>query len=136
MHAQGGCVEAATIAQTTRTAAVSGRLRSAAMESYGQGQDMEDARAYAAWAAMEREFALGGSAGGARLLLPRHSRSRFLELLEWMALDERRRAQLPTIMRATGIYGWQTQLPDWGADAGVRARCDELMAEGSRGAGV
>jgi hypothetical protein len=90
-HAQGGCVEAATIAQTTRTAAVSSRSRSAAMGSHGQGQDMEDARAYTTWAAMEREFTLGSSAGGARLLLPRHSKSRFFELVEWMALDERRR---------------------------------------------
>ena len=49
---------------------------------------MEDARAYATWAAMEREFALGGAASGARLLLPRHSRSRFIELLEWMAQDD------------------------------------------------
>jgi hypothetical protein len=77
---------------------------------------------------MEREFALGGSAGGARLPLPRHSRLRFLELIEWMAISERRCALLPTVMRATGIYTQQTQLNDWGADAGVRARCDELMA--------
>ena len=121
-------MEAATIAQTTHTAAASDRLRSAAMGSHEQGQDMEDARAYATWAAMEREFALGGSAGGARLLLPRHSRLRFLELIEWMAISERRCALLPTVMQATGIYTQQTQLNDWGADAGVRARCDELMA--------
>jgi hypothetical protein len=87
---------------------------------------MEDARAYAVWAAMEREFALGGSAGGARLLMPRHSKLRFIEMIEWMALDERRRGMLPMVMRATGIYTHQTRLSDWGADAGVQARCDEL----------
>jgi hypothetical protein len=54
----------------------------------GVFRGMEDARAYATWAAMEREFALGGSAGGARLLLPRHSRLRFLELIEWMVISE------------------------------------------------
>jgi hypothetical protein len=124
VHAQGGCVEAAI-----RAATASGRRpRSVATGLRVQGQDMEDARAYATWAAMEREFALGGSAGGARLLLPRHSRLRFLELIEWMAISERRCALLPTVMRATGIYTQQTQLNDWGADAGVRARCDELMA--------
>jgi hypothetical protein len=48
---------------------------------------MEDARAYATWAAMEREFSLGRGAASGRLLLPRHSRVRFIELLEWMALD-------------------------------------------------
>ena len=87
---------------------------------------MEDARAYATWAAMEREFALGGAASGARLLLPRHSRSRFIELLEWMARDDERCALLPTVLRATGIYVERTRLADWGADEGVRARFDEL----------
>ena len=47
--------------------------------------EMEDARTYAIWAAMERSFVLGGEAGSQRLLLPRHSRARFLELVEWMA---------------------------------------------------
>jgi len=97
---------------------------------------MEDARAYAAWAAMEREFALGGAAGGARLLMPRHSRRRFIEMIEWMALDERRCRLLPMVMRATGIYTHQTRLNDWGADAGVRARCDELMARAAEASRV
>ena len=136
-HAQGGCVEAATAAPTTRSVAASNhRLQSRGAEPHGHGRDMEDARAYATWAAMEREFALGGPAGGARLLLPRHSRSRFLEMMEWMALDERRRALLPVVMRATGIYTQQTQLVDWGAEAGVRARCDELMAEAAEASRV
>ena len=43
--------------------------------------EMEDARTYAIWAAMERSFVLGGEAGSQRLLLPRHSRARFLELV-------------------------------------------------------
>ena len=137
MHAQGGCVEAATAAPTTRTAAASGRRSQlTGVEPSVQGQDMEDARAYAAWAAMEREFALGSSAGGARLLMPRHSKLRFIEMLEWMALDERRRGKLLMVMRATGIYTHQTRLNDWGADAGVRARCDELMARAAEASRV
>jgi hypothetical protein len=43
-----------------------------------------------------------------------------------MALDERRCVLLPIVMRATGIYTHRTQ-SDWGADATVRARCDELV---------
>ena len=91
---------------------------------------MEDARVYATWAQLERQFALGDVASGRRLLLPRHSRVRFLGLLEWMARDEARRALLPTIMRATGIYREQTGLADWGSDVSVRARAGELMGGG------
>ena len=76
---------------------------------------------------MEREFALGSAAGAGRLLMPRHSRARFVEMVEWMALDAGRRALLPTVLRATGIYTRQTQLVDWGADAGVRDRVSELV---------
>ena len=76
---------------------------------------------------MERAFALSEAGGGGRLLLPRHSRARFLELVEWMADDEGRRMLLPRVLHATGIYTQRTQLHDWGADAKVRARVDELM---------
>ena len=88
---------------------------------------MEDARAYAVWARLEREFALGDAAGGRRLLLPRHSRERFVELIEWMALDEVRRAWLPMVRRAVSLHTQQTGLTDWARDARVRARLDELM---------
>jgi len=94
---------------------------------------MEDARAYATWARLEREFALGEAAGKGRLLLPRHSRERFVELIEWMARTGRREL-LPVAMRATGIYTRQTQLADWGAEEGVRARADVLLRRGEAAA--
>ena len=81
---------------------------------------------------MEREFALGREAGGGRLLLPRHSKARFLEMVEWMARDAGRRAALPTVLRATGIYTHRTWLEDWGADAGVRARVDALLGRAAQ----
>ena len=84
---------------------------------------LEDARCYSTWARLEREFALGGAEsvrGG--LLLPRHSRARFMAMVEWMA-----RALLPEVRRATSIYTAQTQLTDWGAGAGVAARIDALL---------
>ena len=127
VHAQGGCAAAAT------RSAQRGQPAEAPVARSAEGA-MEDARAYATWAAMEREFALGGAASGARLLLPRHSRSRFIELLEWMAQDDERRALLPTVLRATGIYAERTQLADWGADEGLRARFDELR-RGAAGVG-
>ena len=125
MHAQGSCAEA-----TTRALVETGRPATAESTAVRQPAAMDDARAYATWAATEREFSLGGAASNGRLLLPRHSRARFVELLEWMARDERRRALMPTVMRATGIYTRQTRLVDWGADAGVQARFDELMIRG------
>ena len=91
-------------------------------------QEMKDARAYATWAAMEREFALGEANSGRRLLLPRHSRARFLELVEWMARDEGRRGLLPEVLRATGIYVRRTQLTNWGQDQQVRRRVAELSS--------
>ena len=89
---------------------------------------MADARAYATWAALERAFALSDAASSGRLLLPRHSRARFAEMVEWMSIDEERWAQLPTVLRATGLFRRRTRLPDWGADASVQARVRELMA--------
>ena len=88
---------------------------------------MDDAWAYSTWARLEREYALGAAAGRGRLLLPRHSSERFLAFLEWMVRDAVRRELLPTVLRATGIYGQRTQLADFGADAGVRAQADELL---------
>ena len=92
------------------------------------GRSLEDARCYATWARLEREFALGGAEsvrGG--LLLPRHSRARFMAMVEWMGHDASRRALLPVVRRATSIYTAQTQLTDWGAGAGVAARIDALL---------
>ena len=89
-------------------------------------QEMDDARAYSVWAQMEREFALGDDSGSRRLLLPRHSRERFMELLRWMASDAGRRELLPVVRRAVGIYTRQTRLRDWGRDAEVRRLFSEL----------
>ena len=89
---------------------------------------MADARAYATWARLEREFALGEDAGHGALLLPRHSAARFTSFIEWMARDRERRALLPLVRRATGIYVQQTRLVDWGADATVGAQFDRLGA--------
>ena len=98
-----------------------------------ESQTMEDARAYSVWARLEREFALGVEGGSGRLLLPRHSRQRFLAFVEWVTRDEARLKTLPTILRATSVYTRQTGLTDWGADEGVRARIDAMMRrEGGR----
>ena len=83
------------------------------------------ARAYATWTRLEREFALGASRGR-RLLLPRHSRERFIEMVEWMGHDEGRRVLLPQVQRAVGLHTAQTGLTDWSADEGVRRRLDAL----------
>jgi hypothetical protein len=50
-----------------------------------------------------------------------------------MALDRERRTLMPVVLAATSLYTRQTRLPDWGGDAGVRARADELMGGGTRG---
>ena len=83
---------------------------------------MESARAYSIWAQLEREFALGEGGGSGRLLLPRHSKDRFVQFLEWMGRDASRRERLPAVRRAVGLYTQQTQLVDWGREAEVR-RC-------------
>ena len=83
------------------------------------------ARAYATWTRLEREFALGASQAR-RLLLPRHSRERFIEMVEWMGHDEGRRALLPQVQRAVGLHTAQTGSTDWSADEGVRRRLDAL----------
>jgi hypothetical protein len=124
-HAQGGCVEVAVRARSTMPSTAAAQVEPTAT--------LEDARAYATWAAMEREFSLGRGAASGRLLRPRHSRVRFIELLEWMALDRDRRALMPVVLTATSLYTRQTRLSDWGGDAGVQARADELMGGGTRG---
>ena len=126
VHARSSCVEAAASRRWRERGA------DAAEAARGQTSEVEDARAYATWAALEREFALGGEAGSGRLLLPRHSKARFLEMVEWMARDAGRRAALPTVLRATGIYTHRTWLEDWGADAGVRARVDALLGRAAQ----
>ena len=73
---------------------------------------------------------LGEAAGSGRLLLPRHSRARFVEMVEWMALDDGRWEQLPSVLHATSLFRQRTQLADWGADERVQARARELS--GSR----
>jgi hypothetical protein len=41
---------------------------------------------------------------------------------------------MPVVLTATSLYTRQTRLSDWGGDAGVQARADELMgAGGTRG---
>ena len=127
-HAQGGCVEMVTRARSaprlTTTTESQVEVPTATLE---------DARAYATWAAMEREFSMGRGAASGRLLLPRHSRARFIELLEWMSLDRERRALMPVVLAATSLYTRETRLADWGGDAGVQARANELMGGGIRG---
>ena len=53
-----------------------------------------------------------------------------MEMVEWMALDEGRWAQLPSVLRATGLFRQRTQLADWGADERVQVCVRELS--GSR----
>lgn len=89
---------------------------------------MEDARAYSTWARLEREFALGEERGRGRLLLPRHSRARFLEFVEWMVRDAVRRSLLPVVMHATGVYVHQTRLADFGSDEGIQVAVSRLTA--------
>jgi hypothetical protein len=117
-HRRDGCVEAAQ----------RGGLREGARALSVEEEGLEAARAYATWARLEREFALGQGAGDGRLLLPRHSRERFLALLEWMGRDVGRRELLPTVVRASGLFTGRTQLVDWGADVVVQARVARLLA--------
>ena len=56
-----------------------------------------------------------------RLLLPRHSRARFVEMVGWMALDDGRWEQLPPVLHATSLFRQRTQLADWGADERVQS---------------
>ena len=122
MHAREGC---ARQAELRRSQGASAREVPEAVQTAAE-QEMDDARAYSVWAQMEREFALGDGGGSRRLLLPRHSRERFMELLRWMAGDTGRHALLPVVRRAVGIYTRQTRLHDWGRDAEVRRLFSEL----------
>ena len=120
VHVRDECV--AAVAAPEKVAQVSSTT------SEGIGRALEDARCYAVWTRLEREFTLGGEEsvrGG--LLLPRHSRARFMAMIDWMGRDASRRAMLPEVRRATGIYTAHTRLVDWCADVGVGARIDELM---------
>jgi hypothetical protein len=91
-------------------------------------EPMEDARTYATWARLEREFALGDAGGKGHLLLPRHSRTRFIEFVDWVGRDAERRELLPTVMHATSIYARQTRLVDFGADEMVQAAARRASA--------
>ena len=67
VHPREGCIEAAQVAaQATGDEQV--------VRALSGEQEMDDAWAYATWARLEREYALGAAAGRGRLLLPRHSR--------------------------------------------------------------
>ena len=118
VHVKGGCA--------ARVGAQSMEIGTATTAGDG---GLEDARVYATWARLERQFVLGAAAGRGRLLMPRHSRERFEQLVRWMARDAGRRAQLPTVLRATGLYMERTQLVDFGAEAEVNA----LVARLTRG---
>ena len=124
-HPREQCMEAAWARAARRSRA----LAVGAMPAWEA--TLEDARAYATWAQLEREFTLG-EPGGRRLLLPRHSRERFIQLVEWMGREESRRALGPTVLRATGLFTNRTGLVDWGADPVVRARLIELIEKGAR----
>ena len=115
VHPRGGCEEAERRRRETRAQTTS-------VEEPAEGDEMESARAYSIWAQLEREFALGEGGGSGRLLLPRHSKDRFVQFLEWMGCDASRRERLPAVRRAVGLYTQQTQLVDWGREAEVR-RC-------------
>ena len=115
------CMEAACVRSRGRPA---GEASSEAAAASAEAR--EQARAYATWARLEREFALG-ERGGRRLLLPRHSRERFLELLEWMACDEGRRELIPVVLYASGLFTRETGLTQWGVDPAVLARLGWLL---------
>ena len=121
VHACEGCARHAEVRRAHR-----GAEQESPAESQHEEQAMADARAYSVWARLEREFALGEDRGSGRLLLPRHSRERFVEMLRWMAHDAGRRELLPVVRRAVGVYTRETRLRDWGCDAEVRRVFDEL----------
>ena len=83
----------------------------------------EQARAYSVWARLEREYALSeeraAETGG--LLLPRHSRDRFLDFVEWMASDAERASLRGQVRMAVGTFVPQTRLTDWSADGEIAA---------------
>ena len=120
VHFGGGC--------STRAAA---RCESASSTAQSGDGGLEDARAYATWAHLEREFALGPAAGRGRLLLSRHSRERFMQFVRWMARSGHR-GLLSTVLRASSLYTGRTQLVDMGADSEVVALVHQLMGEPQR----
>ena len=72
----------------------------------------QTAQAYSVLVRLEREFALGGTAGGG-VLLPRHSQQHFRRFVRWLAADEGRRRHLTDVRLAIGSYLCETQLTDW-----------------------
>ena len=124
VHQREGCVREA---ESRRASGASASREPRAPQTVAQ--ETEDARAYSVWAQMEREFALGEERGSRRLLLPRHSRERFLEMLRWMARDAGRCELLPVVRRAVGIYTAQTRLRDFSREAEVRRLFSELEAQ-------
>jgi len=88
-HLRCSCVEAAQRGEQRR-ARTAGRQEPTDGEANvsSADQQMDDARAYATWAQLERDFATGGERREQRLLLPRHSRERFIQMLRWMAQDD------------------------------------------------
>ena len=91
----------------------------------------DDARAYSIWTRLEREFVFGESRGAGGVLLPRHSRARFLEFVHWMAADSTRAAHLEDVRRAVSVFVPETRLADWSADREVAEELRRLI-EGRR----
>ena len=82
----------------------------------------EEARAYSVWARLEREYALSDervAAGTGGLLLPRHSRERFVDFLRWLMSDADRACSLDQVRVAVSLFTSQTQLTDWSLDETV-----------------
>jgi len=80
VHPREGCAREAESRRTQRAWMVE---KPQVVQSEAQVE--EDARADSIWARLEREFALGAGIGSGRLLLPRHSRDRWMEMIRWMA---------------------------------------------------
>mmetsp|Transcript_4513 Transcript_4513/g.11858 ORF Transcript_4513/g.11858 Transcript_4513/m.11858 type:complete len:109 (+) Transcript_4513:3-329(+) len=77
------------------------------------GNEMETARAYATWARLEREYALGPGLERGGVLLPRHSERVFGQFIRWLQDDEGRRPHIGEVVRAVRSYRPATRLVDW-----------------------
>ena len=94
---------------------------------------VDQARACAVWARLEREYALGGGraaieAGG--LLLPRHDRDTFIDFLRWMASGDALRLRLVDQVRmAVRAFAAETRLSDWSADSEIAALMEQLARQ-------
>ena len=131
VHRRESCVEAAT---RSWRKAVTVRAQEGAVgiedERVSQAT-ADDARAYSIWTRLEREFVFGESRGAGGVLLPRHSRARFLEFVHWMAADSTRAAHLEDVRCAVGVFVPETRLADWSADREVAEELRRLI-EGRR----